>query len=901
MSLYTRQYTNDVGWQNEPSTATPINSTNLNKMDDAIGNVDAAVKSAFDSVETSLANAGGVSMGNKITSFSTTYNSMETDIAFDDSIANHDGAVFFLTSDDEGAENQNGWKIRVNWVNGSSTTITRLPVLNVSPQTMSDVFTDAVAEGDVVIARLVIEDPADSSTWRCDLLAHISASANGGGIGAECSGHAITGLASNNEAINAGILFDDDIENHDTHIFFLTSEYAVPEKSDAPYYWRLWVRYKIGSTTVGRSIMIYDIAGNAFDDAIPVGNEFICQLHLVDPSDSDTWYVSELANISAGGGGGGTTVVANPSGPAVYDLEKLQVGSTIYAINAGNSAEGNKITSTSSSSGTNAFVTDISLDSGIAEHVNDVFFLTSECNAGASQYGWNVELQYTSGGGSSVITQLPLFGIGATSLMDMFSGAIHTGDIIVAKLLYSDIVSGYALYMLAFDELPTLASLTDTNISTPTDGQYLKYDSASNKWINASGGGGGASALTDLSDVSITTPMASQPLLYDNVSGKWANGGNLPIEYGGTGNADGYIRTGLATGVTAGMFSTAEGSNNSVTGMFAHAEGAGNTASNTSAHVGGNSSTASGSYSFAHGNNCTAGYTAQVAVGKYNDNKSTNILEVGIGTGTNAKANGLELDTSGNLKTAGTITNGKGVTVGDADVLLPATVGWTGKNLLENTASTTTINGVTFTVNSDKSVTVSTEAGGATGDTALPMDSDVKMEANKTYTVSKSVASDDCRVILQAMNGTSFVSNLLVLNNDSADYTPTFSNYDRITARLYVPSGKVITTPITFYPMIRLATVTDPTYEPYHKSVEECLEDINDKLSYLEQTVTLSTSSSTTVTFTDASITANSFIEYACSQWDLVPESITGAAGSCTIVLPKVDSAQSVTVRIYVR
>lgn len=70
---------------------------------------------------------------------------------------------------------------------------------------------------------------------------------------------------------------------------------------------------------------------------------------------------------------------------------------------------------------------------------------------------------------------------------------------------------------------------------------------------------------------------------------------------------------------------------------------------------------------------------------------------------------------------------------------------------------------------------------------------------------------------------------------------------------------------------------------------------------YLEQTVTLSTSASTTVTFTDSSITANSFIEYACSQWDLVPESITGAAGSCTIVLPKVDSAQSVTVRIYVR
>ena len=35
------------------------------------------------------------------------------------------------------------------------------------------------------------------------------------------------------------------------------------------------------------------------------------------------------------GGGGGTTVVANPSGPATADLEKLQVGNDIYAIPSG--------------------------------------------------------------------------------------------------------------------------------------------------------------------------------------------------------------------------------------------------------------------------------------------------------------------------------------------------------------------------------------------------------------------------------------------------------------------------------------------------------------------------------------------------------------------------------------
>ena len=47
MPAYTRQYTQDVGWENEPSTATPINAANLNKMDDAIGAIDAELAALF--------------------------------------------------------------------------------------------------------------------------------------------------------------------------------------------------------------------------------------------------------------------------------------------------------------------------------------------------------------------------------------------------------------------------------------------------------------------------------------------------------------------------------------------------------------------------------------------------------------------------------------------------------------------------------------------------------------------------------------------------------------------------------------------------------------------------------------------------------------------------------------
>lgn len=49
-----------------------------------------------------------------------------------------------------------------------------------------------------------------------------------------------------------------------------------------------------------------------------------------------------------------------------------------------------------------------------------------------------------------------------------------------------------------YSTITSLGGLTDTNISTPTDGQYLKYNSTSGKWVNASGGGGGTTDYDDL-------------------------------------------------------------------------------------------------------------------------------------------------------------------------------------------------------------------------------------------------------------------------------------------------------------------------------------------------------------------------------------------------------------------
>lgn len=277
---------------------------------------------------------------------------------------------------------------------------------------------------------------------------------------------------------------------------------------------------------------------------------------------------------------------------------------------------------------------------------------------------------------------------------------------------------------------------------------------------------------------------------YDQIR-PYLNGGITPTTNGGTGNADGYIRTGKKANTNVGTCATIEGYNNeasanythaegystkatvqnahaegssttasgngahaegysttasaqgahsegqsnTASGAASHAEGMSNTASARSTHAQGESCTASASYASAGGHGVTAGYESQFCVGKYNSNKSTSIFEVGIGTGTNARSNGLELDSSGNLKVAGTITDGNGN----------------------------------------------------------------------------------------------------VLNK------------------------------------------------------------------YLETTVTLSTSAQTTATFTDAVFTTTTCVDVAVSEWGLVPDDVTVTTGSCTVTFPSVDTARTVSVRVYVR
>lgn len=164
----------------------------------------------------------------------------------------------------------------------------------------------------------------------------------------------------------------------------------------------------------------------------------------------------------------------------------------------------------------------------------------------------------------------------------------------------------------------------------------------------------------------------------------------LAVNKGGTGNIYGLVQAGHESAAAIGLKATAEGGSNEVTGDYAHAEGTNNTASGNYSHVEGNSNIASGSqshaegfatraskgcahaegantvasgdYSHAGGLHTVADYMAQTAIGKYNNNKSVNLFEVGNGADNSNRSNAFEVNDAGDATASGQL---KGNTVVD--------------------------------------------------------------------------------------------------------------------------------------------------------------------------------------------------------------------------------------------
>ena len=137
------------------------------------------------------------------------------------------------------------------------------------------------------------------------------------------------------------------------------------------------------------------------------------------------------------------------------------------------------------------------------------------------------------------------------------------------------------------------------------------------------------------------------------------------------------------------------------------------------------------------------------------------------------------------------------------------------KNLIQNIATSRTENGVTFTVNTDGTVSLT---GTASATIWFPIMTNMSIDAG-TYTVSNGLADDTARVIISTTNS---LSSRIFDSNESGYITKTIDAISGVNAYLRVASGKV-TDGTVVKPMLCTKAAGDAShaYVPYRPSYDE--------------------------------------------------------------------------------
>lgn len=197
-----------------------------------------------------------------------------------------------------------------------------------------------------------------------------------------------------------------------------------------------------------------------------------------------------------------------------------------------------------------------------------------------------------------------------------------------------------------------------------------------------------------------------------------------------------------------------------------------------------------------------------------------------------------------------------------SESLLRDTVGWTGKNLLPINLSlgSETARGITWNVNSDKTITVQPGTASSTLWVGL-VDRDLNvynlsLKAG-TYKLSSSQTMPSKMQISVRKYNDVFLCNLG--NGDNLMEKEFILEQDtNVFVGIRFGEGLVLNNTMIIKPMIRKADIADPTYEPYHESVETMFEEEIHGVNLLKNEASTRTNNGVTFTVnSDGSITAN--------------------------------------------
>lgn len=136
-----------------------------------------------------------------------------------------------------------------------------------------------------------------------------------------------------------------------------------------------------------------------------------------------------------------------------------------------------------------------------------------------------------------------------------------------------------------------------------------------------------------------------------------------------------------------------------------------------------------------------------------------------------------------------------------------------GKNLLENRGVSNTSNGITFTVNDDKTILVNGNNDGTANSIFIINNYSLKAGTYILNGCPSGGSSTTYRLAIQKTSGWS----VLALDTGSGSKQFTIDEATNIQVAIFIQKGQTISN-LLFKPMIRLSSIIDDTYEPYQES-----------------------------------------------------------------------------------
>lgn len=591
------------------------------------------------------------------------------------------------------------------------------------------------------------------------------------------------------------------------------------------------------------------------------------------------------------------SVEANPYEEATETLTKLKVGSDVYSISSGGSlpedplsivhggtgnsngfiqtgarsdseiglyatAEGNNNVSSGSCSHSEGSYTTASGDNSHAEGHN-----TIANDLGAHAEGWRTEAGKTA----HAEGQYNVASGEASHAGGEYSNATGRLSFVHGQNVNAAANNQFAVGTYNDNKIDTIFELGNGRNNVPSNA-FEVYTDGRSSWDN------GATKFK------FTSQDGSKGYIDENgtFNAFGSGGGGLPenplsIAHGGTGNSEGYIRTGSASGSQIGSKATVEGKYNTGSGEVSHVEGAENTASEYAAHAEGDTNVASGSASHVEGafneateacshaegnSTISSGFASHTeGVGYYNgsDSPVTASGEGAHAEGCSTTASGIGSHSEGIGTTAsGDRAHAEGYmnTASNADCHVEGYMNTASKNQAHAEGARNVASGL------------QSHVGGR-----------YNIAAYDQQTVIGRCNSNKQSTLFEVGNGTSDNAGVVSRSNAFEIHDDGSASWDNgITLFKFTAQNGV---------------------KGYID--ENGVFNIIPKEVYLEQTTTLSTSSTTTLIFTNSAITESSVVQLAIAEWGLNPENVTVEDGSCTIVMPQVSSAHSVLVGIYIK